>query len=131
MVAGSHADISTELPIHIVGYIHDEKRMAALYAAVDAFVTPSLQENLPNTIAEAMSCGTPCVGFHVGGIPEMIHHKVDGYVARFRDAEDLAEGIRHVLAHPELGEAAAQYAHETYNGHRIAQLYLNEYGTSH
>ena len=127
VVAGSEANITTNLPIHAVGYIADEERMAALYAAVDVFVTPSLQENLPNTIAEAMSCGTPCVGFHIGGIPEMIHHKVDGYVARYRDANDLAEGIRHVLSHPELGEAAARYAHDTYNAHRIAQLYIEEY----
>jgi len=107
--------------------IHDEQRMAQLYAAADAFVTPSLQDNLPNTIVEAMSCGTPCIGFHVGGIPEMIHHKQDGYVARYRDTNDLAEGIRYVLAHPELREAAAQYAAETYNEHRIAQLYMAEY----
>ena len=101
--------------------------MAALYAAVDVFVTPSLQENLPNTIAESMSCGTPCVGFHVGGIPEMIHHQQDGYVARYRDSSDLAQGIRYVLAHPELGEAATRYARETYDAHRIAQLYIAEY----
>lgn len=127
VVAGSEADISTSLPIHAVGYIADEQRMAALYAAVDVFVTPSLQENLPNTIAESMSCGTPCVGFHVGGIPEMIHHQQDGYVARYRDSSDLAQGIRYVLAHPELGEAATRYARETYDAHRIAQLYIAEY----
>ena len=107
--------------------IHDEQRMAQLYAAADAFVTPSLQDNLPNTIVEAMSCGTPCVGFNVGGIPEMIHHKLDGYVARYRDSNDLAEGISYVLAHPELGNAAAQYAKETYDEHRVAQLYLSAY----
>ena len=107
--------------------IHDEATMAAMYAAADVFVTPSLQDNLPNTIVEAMSCGTPCVGFRVGGIPEMIHHQRDGYVARYRDAHDLAEGIRYVLSHPQLTEAATQYAHATYNEHRVAQLYLSEY----
>lgn len=107
--------------------ISDERRMALIYAAADVFVTPSLQDNLPNTIVEAMSCGTPCVGFHVGGIPEMIHHKQDGYVARYRDANDLAEGIRYVLSHPELAQAATQYAHETYDEHRVAQMYMKEY----
>ena len=107
--------------------IHDERRMAAMYAAADVFVTPSLQDNLPNTIVEAMSCGTPCVGFRVGGIPEMIHHKQDGYVASYCNSEDLAEGIRFVLSHPELGDAAAQYAYETYNESRVARLYMNVY----
>ncbi|MBQ8050307.1 MAG: glycosyltransferase family 4 protein [Bacteroidaceae bacterium] len=107
--------------------IREEQRMALLYAAADVFVTPSLQDNLPNTIVEAMSCGTPCVGFRVGGIPEMIHHQTDGYVARYRDANDLAQGIRYVLSHPELSEAAARYARETYDEHRVAQLYMKEY----
>ena len=107
--------------------IHDEERMALMYAAANVFVTPSLQDNLPNTIVEAMSCGTPCVGFAVGGIPEMIHHKEDGYVARYRDADDLAEGIRYVLAHPGLSEAAARYARETYDEQRVARRYMKEY----
>ena len=107
--------------------IHDEREMALMYAGADVFVTPSLEDNLPNTIVEAMSCGTACVGFHVGGIPEMIHHLQDGYVARYRDADDLAKGIQYVLSHPELGAAAAQYAATTYDEHRIAQLYIEEY----
>ena len=115
------------LPIHSVGYIDDETRMAQLYAAADVFVTPSLEDNLPNTIVEAMSCGTPCVGFRVGGIPEMIHHLQDGYVAYYRDTYDLAAGIRYVLSNPELAEAAAQYAKETYDESRVAQLYLKTY----
>lgn len=114
-------------PLFSVGYIDSEQRMAQLYAAADVFVTPSLQDNLPNTIVEAMSCGTPCVGFHVGGIPEMIHHQKDGYVARYCDSGDLAEGIRYVLDHPELQQAAVNYAHETYNERRVAQLYIKEY----
>ena len=68
-----------------------------LYNAADVLVTPSLQENLPNTIMEALSCGIPCVGFDIGGIPEMIDHKSNGYVAEYKSAEDLARGIRWVL----------------------------------
>ncbi len=116
-----------ELPCHAVGYIDDERQMAKYYAAADVFVTPSLQDNLPNTIAEAMSCGTPCVGFNVGGIPEMIHHQADGYVAQLRDADDLAEGIRYLLTHPELREAAAHTAAKTYNPSRVALAYIKEY----
>ena len=42
---------------------------------------------------EAMACGTPCVGFNIGGIPEMISHKKNGYLVKYKDAEDLANGI--------------------------------------
>lgn len=58
---------------------------------------PSLEDNLPNTIMEALACGIPCVGFSVGGIPEMIEHTVNGYVAASQDATDLASGIHWVL----------------------------------
>ena len=100
-----------------------EKQMPLLYTAADAFLTPSLQDNLPNTIAEAMSCGTPCVGFNVGGIPEMIDHKENGYVARYRDAADLAEGIRYVLSH-DLRAAAYAKAAKAYNETSVAQEYI-------
>ena len=42
---------------------------------------------------ESMACGTPVVGFEVGGIPEMIEHKKTGYLANYKSAEDLAKGI--------------------------------------
>ena len=108
-------------------YISDEKTMAMMYAAVDCFVTPSLQDNLPNTIAEAMSCGTPCVGFDTGGIPEMIHHRQDGYIARYCDSNDLAEGIRFVFSHPELRQAAASSALKDYSESSVAKEYIRIY----
>ncbi len=54
---------------------------------------PSLEDNLPNTIMESMACGVPGVGFKVGGIPEMIDHQKTGYVANYRDADELAKGF--------------------------------------
>lgn len=106
---------------------HDQRAMARLYAAADVFVSPSLQENLPNTIAEAMSCGTPCVGFRTGGVPEMIDHQTNGYVADYADAADLARGIRYVLAHPELREAAHRHAAERYSEARVAREHIRIY----
>ena len=101
----------------------NEQEMPLLYNAVDVFRTPSLQDNLPNTIAEAMSCGTPCVGFDVGGIPEMIDHLENGYVARYRDASDLAAGIHFVLDH-NLREAAHNKAADSYGETHVAQKYI-------
>ena len=107
-------------------YISSPEEMAMMYAAADVFVTPSLQDNLPNTIAEAMSCGTPCVGFNVGGIPEMIDHLQNGYVAQYKDVNDLAEGIQYVLAH-DMREAALHKAASAYGETHVAQKYINVY----
>ena len=104
----------------------NEQKMPLLYNAADVFVTPSLQDNLPNTIAEAMSCGTPCVGFNIGGIPEMIDHMKNGYVANYCDATDLAEGIRFVLNH-DLRAAARSKASIAYNETEVAEQYIDIY----
>ena len=99
-ILGGHAEevvSQLALPAYPLGYVSDPHRIAQVYNAADVFVIPSLSENLPNTIMEAMACGVPCVGFRVGGIPEMIDHQMNGYVANVRQADDFAQGIRYVL----------------------------------
>lgn len=83
--------------IHYLSYLTRQEDIVDLYNAVDVFVIPSLEENLPNTIMESMACGTPCVGFDIGGIPEMIDHKENGYVAEYKNSRDLAAGICYIL----------------------------------
>ena len=114
------------LPVYTVNYLSSEDEIAQLYNAADLFVTPSLQDNLPNTIVEAMACGTPCVGFNVGGIPEMIHHQLDGYVADYCDSLDFAQGIAWCLNEKRqhvLGAAARAAALATYGETTVAQRY--------
>ena len=95
------------VPVRALGYISGAAKLAEAYSCADLFVIPSLEDNLPNTIMEAMACGTPCVGFRTGGIPEMIDHAVNGYVSASRDSADLARGIAWVLRHPEPGNLSA------------------------
>ena len=125
LVVGRNSDIQSPLPTYNFPFVSDPQRMAQLYAAADVFVTSSLTENLPNTIAEAMSCGTPCAAFNVGGIPEMIEHQANGYLARYRDADDLAAGIRFCLT-GNLRQAAAGRAVHTYSEEVVAQRYICE-----
>ena len=116
--------------VYALDYVADENRIADIYNAVDTYVTPSLEENLPNTIMEAMACGTPCVGFNVGGIPEMIDHLHNGYVAEYRNAEDFANGISWVLDtenNAELGNMARRKAEDEYSENTIAQRYIEVY----
>jgi len=118
------------LDVFNVDYVENEEKMIQLYNAVDLFVTPSLQENLPNTIMEAMSCGTPCVGFHIGGIPEMIDHLQNGYVADYCNAQDFADGILWAL-HPDrydtLSQAARQKVLNCYSEQQVVNRFLELY----
>lgn len=135
IIVGQMAEAASDSPVadridtlpfkrYPMGYVGDEARMAQIYQAADLFVTPSLEENLPNTIMEAMACGTPCVGFRVGGIPEMIDHLHNGYLAAYKDEQDLAEGIRWTLTHrEEAGARAAEKALATWNEDVVAAQY--------
>ena len=132
VVVGGKADSSSShLPFSIipVSYVSDPQKMIALYNAVDLYVTPSLQDNLPNTIMEALACGTPCVGFDVGGIPEMIDHKKNGYVARYKDSADFAEGIKWVLTsdHDTLSAKAREKVMNNYTEDIVAKKYIEVY----
>ena len=133
VVLGGDAEtvkLALPLPVYTVGYLSNEAEIAQLYNAVDLFVTPSLQDNLPNTIVEAMSCGTPCVGFNVGGIPEMISHEQDGYVARYRDSQDFAHGIIWCLddsRQATLRQKARADALNTYSESAVASRYQEIY----
>ena len=113
-----------------LGYITDERQIVAIYNSADIYVLPSLEDNLPNTIMEAMACGVPCVGFRVGGIPEMIDHRRTGYLANFKDTADLAEGIRWTLTEADREELASnclkKVAHN-YSQQSVAMHYIEAY----
>jgi len=80
-----------------LGVLNEENKIVQAYNIADLFILPSLEDNLPNTIMESLSCGTPAVAFNTGGIPEMIEHKSNGYLAEYKNAEDLANGIFWIL----------------------------------
>ncbi len=116
--------------VNSLGYITNEEQMVLAYSCADIFVIPSLEDNLPNTIMEAMACGTPCVGFDTGGIPEMIDHKINGYIAKYKDANDLAHGIQWILENKNtinLFEACIEKVRNNYSEPIIAEKYITLY----
>ena len=132
-ILGGHAeelDGKLALPVFPLGYVSDEKKIVEVYNAVDVFVLPSLEDNLPNTIMEAMACGVPCVGFKTGGIPEEIDHKKTGYVAQQRDSADLARGIWWVLAEADrdaLRQASLRKVGTSYAQDAVSLRYIEVY----
>ena len=80
--------------VHQLGYLHDDYSLMLMYNSCDIFVIPSLAENYPLTIAESLACGTPVVGFNVGGIPDLVLHNITGYLAEYKSSKDLANGIQ-------------------------------------
>jgi glycosyltransferase involved in cell wall biosynthesis len=79
-----------------------------------AFVLPSISEGLGRVVLEAMATGTPVIGSHVGGIPDMVQDRVSGFLVSPGDEKALAEKLRWVLEHPEetraMGRSARRFA---------------------
>lgn len=133
----SDAETIEKLPFkaHALGRISDVNKIVSIYSAADVFVTSSIQENLPNTIMEAMACGTPSVGFEVGGIPEMIENLSSGlpptgFLAKYKSAESLAEGMKWVLFEAnyiELSKNARQKVLNNYSESIVIEQYLAVY----
>ena len=81
-----------------MGLLHDDVSLALIYSAADITVVPSRQDNLSNIVVESLACGTPAVAFDIGGMSDMIVHKVNGYLAKPFDTSDLASGIDWVIS---------------------------------
>ena len=116
---------------HYLGTLSDDLSLALLYSAADVFVSPSVQDNLPNTVMEAIACGTPCVAFKIGGMPDMIEHQKNGYLAQPYQIEDLAQGIAWVLEdkdrHQKLAYCAREKAEKEFSLEVQSRRYLSLY----
>lgn len=124
--------LEKQIPFRVypLDFVSDEHQLVDIYNAVDIYTTPSLEDNLPNTIMEAMACGVPCAGFNVGGIPEMIDHLHNGYVAQYQSAEDFANGIHWLLVESEydiLSEQCVRKVATSYSERTIAKKYIDVY----
>lgn len=111
--------------IKYLGYL-SEIQMAELFNYADIYVMPSLDDNLPGTVMECLACGTPVVAFDVGGVPDMICHKQNGYLAEYNNPEDLAKGISWVMNHNEnnaLGRYGREYIVNHFSEKVVAQQY--------
>ncbi len=122
-----------QMPFNLttISRIEDQTLMAKYYSAADVLVVPSIQDNLPNTIAEALCCGTPVVAFNIGGIPDMLNHTKNGYIAIEKNSYDLAKGIEFILA-GKLGQSKIEIietAFQTYNFNTISKAHIQLYET--
>ncbi len=131
-VGDSHVlDIDAPFRIGQIDFLNDDHMTALLYNAADLTALPSKQDNLPNIILESMSCGTPIVGFDAGGIPDIIRHKENGFLARAGNVGALATAISEALddldALRKCGERARALIQNEYSLATQALAYKNLY----
>ena len=109
--SGYKKEITEAIPFKIkfVGYLSNEYAINLMYNAADVFIAPSIAEVFGYVILESLRCGTPVVAFNTGGIPDLIEHKENGYLAQYKDAKDLAAGIKYCLGNQIKGYALPQF----------------------
>ncbi len=89
----NHQLESTNVPYVSLGRLETDAEIREAYSAADIFLLPSLEDNLPNTVLESMSCGTPVISFQIGGVPDMVTDGVTGYLVKAFDIGQMSEAI--------------------------------------
>ncbi|WP_045460510.1 glycosyltransferase [Vibrio hyugaensis] len=123
----SSGDEDLGVSIKYMGRVHDDVTLMLMYNAADVFVGPSLQDNLPNTFAEALACGTPCIGFNIGGIPDLIINDSLGELCSEISSECLHDAIVSVLSKSYDRKGIAVMASDVRNEKNIVAQYSEVY----
>ncbi|MEI3001036.1 MAG: glycosyltransferase [Victivallis sp.] len=116
-------ELPEKLPFPVIplGFVGEERRLAACYRAADLFVLASKYDNLPNMLIEAAACGTPLAAFDIGGISDIVIPGRNGFLAPPFDAAALADAIAAVLESPQkLGAEARAHAERHFDIRRSA-----------
>ncbi len=128
-------------PVIPMGRVHVPSTLSALYSAADVLLLPTLEDNFPNVVLEALAVGTPVVAFNVGGVPDMLEHKKTGFLADVRNITEnggLVEGIRWAMENfspikPEETHkgrlACRSVALENYGLEQQAKAYIDLYNS--
>ncbi len=132
-VGSGRPETEVRVPYLNLGRIGNERLLSLVYSAADILVLPSLLENLPLAVLEAMACGTPVVGSAVGGIPDMVRPSATGWLFPPQDVDALRSTIREALldtpTRREMGANCRRIAVEEYSLELHARRYAEFYQT--
>jgi len=129
-IANSVRSLGLSQNVIFAGFIN-EREKPMYYAAADIFVVPSLVENAPLTILEALASGKPVVASRTGNITELIRNELSGKLVDPKDTTRLARAIIEYLENPILREVTGIKGREdvvrSYSWNSIAKKTLNLY----
>tara|TARA_B100000401_G_scaffold86884_1_gene55288 strand:- start:4516 stop:5742 length:1227 start_codon:yes stop_codon:yes gene_type:complete len=113
-----------------MGHFNDELSLRLFYSAIDVLVVPSRVESFGQTASESMACGNPVVAFDTTGLKDIVDHKVNGYLAKPFETEDLANGIKYIMnssEYVELCNNAREKAKKKFDSTVVARQYEQLY----
>ncbi|MBN2662034.1 MAG: glycosyltransferase [Bacteroidales bacterium] len=117
------------LPVFFTGYISNVKNLIDYYNACNFMLLPSVEDNLPLVIQEAMACKTPIIAFDTGGIKDLVIHQKTGYLSKHLDVVDFKNGILNFIENStvQIGENARSHIVKNYSNEIIAKKAVEVY----
>ena len=113
--------------IKSLGYVQDEITLRIAYHAADVLLHPAQVDNLPNTVAESMSCGTPVLAFKTGGLPEMVIPNKSGWLVGDMNTKAMIKELNSILKSDHtnhLRETTRENAQVLFNEKKVADNYV-------
>ena len=100
-----------------------KERLIKLMQCCDFLILPSLSENLPSVLIEAMACGKPVIASDVGGVKEIVN-KENGILVPPKDVQVLKEAIEYMLDNhiSYSPEKIARYARERFDYETVGKM---------
>lgn len=113
------------------GGMIDRDKLRQVFARASALVLPSLEDNCPMSVLEAMAAGLPVIASAVGGVPELIRHEETGLLIDPRSSTSINTNLQRILLNPAfasaLADAAKKEAETRFHPRPIAEAHLNTY----
>lgn len=124
-------ELEGKFQIRDVGYLYSDILRNLCHNAADLLLLPTLADNLPLTALDSLASGTPVVSFRVGGVPDAVRPMKTGYLADYKDVDDLAHGMYLILENAELhtrmSQRCREVAEQEYSTELQAQRYAELY----
>lgn len=126
---GESFDGFQELKFNVtpLGFINSDEKLSLIYSAADILILPSLEDNLPNTLLESMSCGTPVIGFNIGGIPDLVNDGITGFLSYENNLQEMAYKIIELIFNSSLRQNMSNNCRETILNNYTLEIQANNY----
>lgn len=114
--------------VKYLGFVRDEITLQIAYSAADILLHPAPIDNLPNTVAESMSCGTPVLAFGKGGLPEMVEPERSGWLVQNCDGKEIISKLKSILdskSYFDLQKTSKSTAYAKFNSSKVGKTYQN------
>lgn len=124
-------DLLEARPWCAYGGFADRQTVKHYFQQAALLVLPSLEDNCPMAVLEAMAAGVPVIAARVGGVPDLIEEGVTGFFCEPTNAEEMRESVRKCLTDADATRSIAERAHQAaldrFHPQSVARCHLQIY----